>query len=426
MLSVVAFAITAILAFSTFTSDRAFRRLTEQDLAILDSLGTIVHLDEVLTMSARMAAVTGEARWIDRYAEAEPELATAIEVALDLAPNARETEFLRRTDDANRRLVALETQCLDAARAGDLPGARERVFGPEYETLKREYIGGAIEARRICERRIAAGLTEHRRAVLASGVLAIGTALVGFVLLGWSVRWALRRHHTRHEMLVAMRRSTMGQLAAAMAHELNQPLAAIVNYCAAARNLIGRADQTERLRDAVTRSEQQAARAGRILERVMAFVRREEAPGAVADLGEVARDALDLVGVEARQAGVAVHAGDFPEARVAADPVEVQQVLVNLLVNAIDASRAAPGGGRVEVSASLQNGMAAVDVRDNGPGVPVALRRRLFQAFFTSKPDGLGLGLNISRGIVERCGGRLRYERDAAGTVFRFTLPTHV
>ena len=422
--SLVAFVVTGLLAYTTITSDRTFRRLAERDLALIDELGTIVHLDEVLTMSARMAATTGQERWVGRYMEAEPRLASAINRALTLAPDARETRFLSATNLANSRLVAIERRSLEMVRRGEAEQAAEALFGQEYETLKDEYRRGALASRRLCEERIAANLRVHRRAMGVTGGLSIAAALVGFVLLFLTARWAARRHALRNEMLVAMRRSTLGELAASLAHELNQPLSAIVNYCGAVRRVAESKGPPEAILEAVGRAEQQAERAGQIIGRIRSFVRGQGSGSQRCCVAEAVRDAVRLVQTEARGSGVALRTGALPDEEAAIDPVQLEQVLVNLLLNAIDACAGRERAsvqvvGRVEAASRT----IVVEVRDTGPGVPRAFERHLFEPFRSTKPAGLGLGLSISREIVENHAGQLAHTREGEWTCFAVRLP---
>ena len=216
----------------------------------------------------------------------------------------------------------------------------------------------------------------------------------------------------------------MGTMASTLAHELNQPLAAIANFLHAARKLAVRGDAAQ-LPDLLFDAEQSALRAGQIIRRLRELVARgriERRPTRVrALLDEVAGIAL----LDAGALGI-VHrievADDTPPAIV--DPVQIQQVLINLVRNAVEAMRESPVRALRLTAARAEDGMVAIAVDDSGPGVHPTLRETVFSPFATTKEEGMGIGLSISRTIVEAHGGRI-WADDApgGGAVFRFTLP---
>lgn len=219
----------------------------------------------------------------------------------------------------------------------------------------------------------------------------------------------------------------LGEMASNIAHELNQPLAAIANYAEGITRFIdsGRADPAF-LRDGARGIAGQAERAAAIIRRIRSFVRRREAEREILDLDDVVRETLALFEGLAARRGIPLHvhlAGDLP--KVFADRVEIEQVLLNLLQNAVDAMIDAPGRERgITVRTSADGLDAKVAVRDHGSGLTEETRAHLFDTFFTTKPQGLGLGLAICRTIVESHGGRLwATDNPDGGLTMRFTLP---
>ncbi len=219
----------------------------------------------------------------------------------------------------------------------------------------------------------------------------------------------------------------LGEMASNIAHELNQPLAAIANYAEGITRFIdaGRADPAF-LRDGARGIAGQAERAAAIIRRIRAFVRRREAERETLDLDDVVRETLALFEGLAARRGIPLRvflAGDLP--KVSADRVEIEQVLLNLLQNAVDAMIDAPGRERgITVRTSRDGTDAKVAVRDHGTGLTDETRAHLFDTFFTTKPQGLGLGLSICRTIVESHGGRLWAENNPdGGLTMRFVLP---
>ena len=226
-------------------------------------------------------------------------------------------------------------------------------------------------------------------------------------------------------LLHVSRLRSMGQMAAALAHELNQPLTAITNYVRAALRLLDAPEPNlPRVRQAMDLAAQQTLRSGEIIQRLRAFVARGEVarrPESVAKLIEEA-SALALVG--AKELGVKVLITidpDLPNAMV--DRVQVQQVLLNLIRNAVEAML--NSDVRVlSVGTIMEDGVVLVSLADTGSGISPEIEARLFQPFVTTKADGMGIGLSVCRTIVEAHGGRLWAEPNVGGgSVFRFTLP---
>ena len=238
-----------------------------------------------------------------------------------------------------------------------------------------------------------------------------------------------RLQELQSELLHVSRLSTMGQMAATLAHELNQPLTATINYLRACQRLLDApgGPDLERVRQALSLAAEQTLRSGQIIRRLRDFVARgetERRPESAAKLVEEA-SALALVGV--KEHGVRVRLGLAPEApHVLADRVQVQQVLLNLIRNAIEAMRAAERRELALDVAPAPADEAAVlfSVADTGPGLAPEVAAQLFQPFVTTKAQGLGMGLSICRTIIEAHGGRIWAEPNpGGGTVFRFTLP---
>ncbi len=243
------------------------------------------------------------------------------------------------------------------------------------------------------------------------------------------VRMEQEANHRLAELAHVVRLTTMGSLVSEIAHELNQPLYAISNFSQACLNRVRQpepgvgAELTDWLEQIVVQSH----RAGEIIRRVYSFVRKVPPQKRAADINRLARECATLLQVNLRHDDVKLDlklAPRLPPAPV--DHIQVQQVLVNLLTNAIDAVRELPRDQRritVETR-QLESGEIEVAVRDRGPGGPEPLDK-LFEAFFTTKPEGMGMGLAISRSIVEAHGGRLTAVKNPdAGLTFRFTLPT--
>jgi C4-dicarboxylate-specific signal transduction histidine kinase len=240
------------------------------------------------------------------------------------------------------------------------------------------------------------------------------------------IKQSERRERSRMlELAHASRLSSMGEMATQLAHEINQPLAAISMYSAAAlRTLQGEWDARQ-LREWLQTIHGQAVRAGDILRRVRRFVSRQDMQRVPVDLNGRVCEVVDLLRSEARSREVAVYLDlheDLPH--VPADPVLIEQVVFNLVRNALDALQERAPPRVVTLSSARAGDRVYVEVRDNGPGVDAALGARIFDSFVSSKGEGVGMGLAISRSIIEAHGGRLDYQANAeGGATFRFELP---
>lgn len=226
----------------------------------------------------------------------------------------------------------------------------------------------------------------------------------------------------------AHRLSVMGEMTTELAHELNQPLTAIATTADVCIEQAGRlpGDETGILADSLAEISAQAHRAAQVVKHVRTFARRREPDVARVDLRQVIDSALLLVRVEARSSGVAVETNLSGTVRIEADTVLVEQVIINLARNAIEAmTSAGTEAPRLWVIALPTDGGVEIRVADNGPGLSIETREHLFEPFYTTKASGMGLGLAICRSIVEAHGGRMwADESPAAGAEFGFTLPS--
>jgi len=279
---------------------------------------------------------------------------------------------------------------------------------------------------------------------LSGKVLSITLILLAILLL-WSL-WVLRQHmqhrlnaekqlQLQHERLqTTSRLITMGEMASSLAHEINQPLAAISSYATGSLNLIdaGKTDLQE-IRGALTRIQAQAQRAGHIIRRIYAFMRRAEPKTEACNLAQLCQEVADLLAEDARRKGIRITLvinADLPI--IQGDKVLLGQALFNLMRNGIEAMgldaksgpQAAAGANTLKIQVYTAALQLHIDISDRGPGIPPEVAARLFEPFYTTKPEGLGMGLNICRSIVEAHRGQLILKPNPqGGTMFSILLP---
>jgi two-component system sensor kinase FixL len=229
------------------------------------------------------------------------------------------------------------------------------------------------------------------------------------------------------ELVHVSRLSAMGEMASALAHELNQPLAAISNYMKGSRRLLSASDDPNiaKIESALDRAAEQAIRAGQIIRRLRDFVARGETEKRVERLSKLIEEAGALGLTGAREQGVQIRFNLDPEHdKVLVDRVQIQQVLVNLFRNALEAMAQSSRRELIASNALVADEMIEIAVSDTGSGFGDGVEQSLFQTFFTTKETGMGVGLSISRSIIEAHGGRMWAETNpAGGATFRFTLP---
>ena len=251
------------------------------------------------------------------------------------------------------------------------------------------------------------------------------TQIVGNVL--GRQRAEIREEQLRSELAHAMRVASLGELAATLAHELNQPLAAILSNAQAARRFIASGEiepsELNAILDDIVRDDK---RAGHVIQNLRAMVSKRPTHREPCDVNELVTGVLELVRSEIIDAKTEVRlllSNDLPTVTVAR--VELQQVLLNLILNALHAMETTDGDGRfIEVQTSSDEDFINVSIRDRGHGIPEDRLHIIFNPFYSTKASGLGMGLSICRRIIENHAGRIEVENHKeGGATFRFTLP---
>src|SRR5262249_18153157 len=235
-----------------------------------------------------------------------------------------------------------------------------------------------------------------------------------------------RAQERQAEPVHVSRLTAMGQMASALAHKLTQPLSAIASYMKGSRRLLesGVENRSDLLRDAMDKAGDQALRAGQIIRRLREFVGRGDSERRVESVKKLIEEASALALVGTKDQGIPVRFQfDLAVDLVLVDKVQIQQVLLNLLRNAVEAMQSSQRRELVISTAAGDDDMVAVSVADTGSGIAQEVMSQLFQPFVTNKRHGMGVGLSICRTIVEAHGGQITVEPNpTGGTIFRFTV----
>jgi two-component system sensor kinase FixL len=234
-------------------------------------------------------------------------------------------------------------------------------------------------------------------------------------------------HEVQSEMFHMSRLSSMGEMASALAHELNQPLTAVSNYLQGARRLLDSVDseRARTLQNALNKATEQALRAGQVIRRLRDFLSRGETEKRIESLNKIIEETSALALVAAKEQSVHVNLQlTRSHDDVLVDRVQIQQVFLNLLRNAMESMQDSPRRELTVSTAPVPENLVAVRVSDTGAGIDPNVMEKLFQPFVTTKKQGMGVGLSICRTIVEAHGGNISVEANpGGGTTFCVTLP---
>ncbi|MFM7200422.1 MAG: sensor histidine kinase [Myxococcota bacterium] len=418
------------------------RSFLERDLQLQRLDGTLIHLDEALTMSALMASATGDPRWETRYRQLEPRLAAGIADAIRLARSVGAEEAARAVDAANLILVDLEYQAFERVRQGDREAAERVLQGEAYSAQKRRYADGMTRVAAALQAHTRDSLSRHRQMTL----FALATVLLALpvLLFAW---WTVLRHIRRYllerreaedklrasetQRLEALRQSDAikSTLLFSMSHELRTPLAAMKSFVSSLQDADGSGTSPPRA-EMLQGIDLEIDAMSRLVDNLLDMFRIEASAFSWNREWQPLEDAVDSalrsLGrlLESRPLRVRIPA-DLPPLFI--DGVAVQKSLVALLDNAVKYS---PPGSAIELAVEWAGQEVAIRVSNEGQQIPPEELPKLFERFYRpistreSQIRGLGLGLAICRSFVERHGGQVQAESTPEGrTTIGFTLP---
>ncbi len=371
---------------------------------------------------------SGHESVLDRLLENEFRLRTIIESEPECVKLQAEDGTVLEINPAGLRLV-------DANQPADIIGRKiYSVVAPEYieiyrENMRRVFAGEAVvyEFRAITLTNRIRWMETHAAPLRdARGHIYALLGITRDITEHKQAEEQARRHQT--ELARVARLSTMGEMATGIAHELNQPLSAIANFSRGCiRRLRSGEITTEEMIEPLVEVCEQAERAGEILRHVRDFVRKSELKTKPMDINQIVRAVVKFTEHEARHHRTMMHLQLDPKLpKVEADSIMIEQVICNLVRNAVEAMAEA-NSPRREITIRTHlfgNDAIEIEIGDTGPGIDEAIMDQVFDQFFTTKPDGVGMGLSISRSIIESHGGHVRAESGGTGASFRFTLPT--
>ncbi|CDZ36672.1 FixL oxygen regulated histidine kinase [Neorhizobium galegae bv. officinalis] len=395
------------------------------EMAMLSFIGVVIALLGEILHSARKAIGKAQARADSREAHLRSVLDTVLDASI---VSTRDGTIVSFNAAAIRQFGYSEEEVVGQNLRMLMPEPYHREHDGYMERYLRTGEKRIIGMDRVVVGRRKDGSTFPMKLAVGETHTGGETFFTGFVRdLTEREESAARLQEIQGELARLARLNEMGEMASTLAHELNQPLSAIANYVHGCARLLRDMDEAVavRMREALEETANQSLRAGRIIKHLREFVTKGETEKAPENIRRLVEEAGALALVGSREKGVRTvfEFAQGPE-MVTVDRIQVQQVLTNLMRNAIEAMRDSQRRELVIRTLQEDEDMIQVIVQDTGPGIPEEIAGQLFKPFVTTKAGGMGIGLSISKRIVEAHGGEMTVTRnEAGGATFRFTLP---
>lgn len=405
--------------------------MSRRHIALTEDVGSIMLFDEALTMSARMAAATGDFSYEKRYDEFDSKLTAQINAVRALLPQAEIASFVAQTDEANLALVKMERQAFALTHRGLRQEATALLISDEYMRLKKIYAEGMEKTVSAANRLIETDLQHlHMLSLWLALLSAAGTLLLlatWFFAIRSARSWARERiaseealRNTQDELVRREKLAMLGQIAGSVGHELRNPLGVMSNAVYFLQSVLSDADETTREYLSIINDE--IAGSERIVSDLLDSVRTKPSHPENLYVLELIENTLRKFTVPSAIAVKLDIPTNLPALRV--DAMQINQVFRNLFSNALEAM---PEGGTLEIRANenRQDGTVTIKVMDSGVGMTPEQIVRLFQPLFTTKARGIGLGLVVVKNLTLANGGMVAVQSEhGKGTAFSVTLPS--
>ncbi|MFA5825946.1 MAG: ATP-binding protein [Gallionellaceae bacterium] len=428
---VISISITTLSGWLSWQMHNQAKEMARKHIALTEDVGRIMQYDEVLTMSARMAAATGDFNYENRYDEFDLKLTIEINEVRAILPQADIAHFVSETDDANNALVKMERQAFALTHQGKRQEATTLLASAEYLRLKKVYAGGMEKtvnaANELIERetRLLHSLSFLLAAASTVGVLVLLTAW--FFAIRSARNWAAERREAedalrkaQDELVRNEKLAVLGQVAGSVGHELRNPLGVMSNAVFFLQNVLTDADETTKEYLEIIKSEIEGSE--RIVSDLLDSVRTKQPHAEIVSVREVLEQTLRKLAIPS---SVTVKQ-DIPAtlSPLRVDALQIQQVLRNLISNGIEAI---DGVGTLEIRAleDVPAKTITVSIKDSGSGMTPEQLGKLFQPLFTTKARGIGLGLVVVKNLTKANGGNVGVQSEVGkGSTFFVTLPS--
>ncbi|MFZ2169628.1 MAG: ATP-binding protein [Methylococcaceae bacterium] len=410
-----------------------FEEMSARHIALTKRVGRIMLLDEVLTMSARMAAATGDLDYEKRYDQFDPELTKEINEVRKILPQLEIKQFVMETDEANISLVNMERQAFALTHQGKRQKAMAILTGNEYLRLKKVYAVGMEKTVKAANNLIEGDMQHFR--MMSLGLVPVSAVSVLVLLATWflairSARsWLAERkvseealQKTQDELVRAEKLAVLGQVAGSVGNELRNPLGVMSNAVFFLQTVLSDADEITREYLGIIKSE--IAASERIVCDLLDSVRTNPPRLETAGFAQLIEQSLGKCTIPP---SVTVKL-DIPESLspLRVDAMQICQVFRNLISNGVEAM---PEGGTLEIRALEKEAAnyVTISVRDTGTGMTPEQLDKLFQPLFTTKARGIGLGLVVVKNLTKANGGTVEVDSDSGkGTIFTVNLPAQL